>query len=176
MEESWEEAVGAWAKAALCKKENYHGGNFEGNQCRQLLQHLNALEDNFGNAKIPTMTPYQVALKEFNIIRTSCFRADQPADPNYRDMFEKFKTSYVKLNLDDDLSVTPKLHELFFHVPEFIDKNPDLPVGLVAEQTPECLHNRWKKFSQDRMIKNRDNPNYKQSFFDCVVAFNGKQI
>ena len=80
------------------------------------------------------------------------------------------------MNIDDDLSIIFKAHDMFFHVSSFIDKYLDIPIGLICEQTSESLHSRFEKFRAGRMIKNKDNPNYKESFLACVVAFNGKQV
>ena len=85
-------------------------------------------------------------------------------------MIAKFKVAYTNLNLDADISILVKVHELFFHVSEWIDKYPDIPIGLVCEQTGESLHSRFDKFCEGWMIKNRLNVNYKDKFFRCVVA------
>ena len=70
--QSWENIVKEWAKVSLSKRELYHGGEFEGNQCRSLLEHLSFFEDASGNPKILLMAPFLVTLKEFNKIWKKC--------------------------------------------------------------------------------------------------------
>merc|ERR1712110_974331 len=36
----WKSVVFEWANKSLCKRKNYQGGKFEGNQCRKLLANL----------------------------------------------------------------------------------------------------------------------------------------
>ena len=160
---------------SLSLRKPYHGGSFEGNSCKRLLENLHVFEDHLGNPKIPAMTPYLEVLKLFNSIRTGCFSAEK-ARPDYKELIAKFKVAYTNLNLDADVSILVKVHELFFHVSEWIDKYPDIPIGLVCEQTGESLHRRVDTFCDGRMIKNRLNVNYKEKFFRCMVAFNGKQM
>jgi len=174
MKERWDTEVDGWVKVSLSRRSNYHGGSFEGGQCKKLLEHLNFFEDNLGNPRVPEMMPFLQVLKLFNSIRKACFSSEK-ADPFYKDFIEKFKKAFVELNLDTDTSILPKVHDLFFHVSEFVEKYPDIPIGQVCEQTSESLHSRFDKFRQTRMIKNKDHPNYKTRFFNCVVAFNGKQ-
>ena len=122
------------------------------------------------------MTPYLEVLKLFDSIRTGCFSTEK-ARPDYKELISKFKVAYTNLNLDSDVLILVKVHELFFHVSEWIDKYPDIPVGLVCEQTSESLHSHFDKFCEQRiLIKNRQNPKYKDSFLSCIIAFNGKQV
>ena len=124
MKGMWKAMVEEWAKNSLARRSVYHGGNFEGNQCRQLLNNIRFFEDSHGNPKIPAMAPYLDTLKKFNIIREKCFSSKPVGDFDYHKAFDDFKASFLVVHsdfeyLEETASLIPKVHELFFHVTSF---------------------------------------------------------
>ena len=160
---------------SLSKRELYHGGEFEGDQCRSLLEHLSFFEDASGNPKIPMMAPFLVTLKAFNEIRKKCYSASGVA-PDYRESIKKFRDSYFELNKDFGLSITPTVHDICFHLEMFMEKYPDVLLGLVSEQTPESSHRVWANFIETRMISNQDHPLYATKLKSTFSLFNSKHI
>ena len=171
----WKEIVEGWAKKTLCKRELWHGGEFQGNQCKALLENLSYFEDNFGNAKIPLMAPFLVALKSFNEIRKKCFKATGP-EPGWQESIQRFKDSYFELNTDFGLSITPVVHDVCFHLQPFMEKYPEVFLGLVTEQTGESIHRVWVEFVQNRLITSQDHPDYPDKLLSALVAFNSQRI
>ena len=180
MEEKWPDQAMGWAKAALARSEVYHGGSFEGRQCKLLLTHLRYFEDSQGNPKDFEMAPYLVALKKFNVIRENCFKATLVEGFDHHQAFNDFMESFLVLHRDKDwdyeASVIFKVHEMFFHVAGFMDRYPTFPLGLISEQTSESLHSKFTQFSRNRLMKSTNSPKYPQNFLDVVVAFNSKRI
>ena len=121
------------------------------------------------------MTPFLVVLKAFNEVRKKCFIATA-ADPDYKDSIKKFKDAYMVCNEEFGLSVTPTAHDVFFHLEQFIEKYPEVYLGLVSEQTCESLHRLWLLFIEKRMIDNQDHPDYPTKFKQTLVSFNSKRI
>merc|ERR1712115_181676 len=176
MHQRWPELVLQWASKALCKREPYHGGEFEGNQCKKLLDNTQYLEDSFGNPQIFEMTPFINSLKSFNKIRVGCFNANYLA-PNYKELVDQFRNDYMVLVENFNVSIPSKVHEVFCHVTDWYDRHPDLFLGRFSEQSDESLHSKFKKFCEQRnLIKNVDSPNYGSSLCLAVATFNSKQI
>ena len=78
--------------------------------------------------------------------------------------------------LEETASLIPKVHELFFHVTSFMDRYPDLPLGLVAEQVHENVHSNFDDYASKRMIKNELHPKYAEKLKQVVVSYNSKRI
>ena len=87
------------------------------------------------------MTPFLVTLKAFNEVRKKCFRATGP-DPDYKESIQKFKESYFNLNLDFGISITPVVHDVCFHLQPFMEKYPEVFLGLQAESPVNCESSR----------------------------------
>merc|ERR1712242_216995 len=171
----WKELIEDWAKKTLCKRELFHGGEFQGNQCKSLLENLSFFEDNFGNPRIPLMAPFLTVLKAFNEVRKKCFSANGP-EPDYEQAIAKFRDSYLEVNKDFGMSITPTAHEAMFHLEQFMEKYPEVFLGIVSEHTSESLHRVWLKFCETRMIANQDHPDYPTKFKQTLVSFNSKRI
>ena len=159
----------------LCKRELYHGGEFEGPQIKRLLENLSFFEDSFGHPKIPEMAPFLVTLKAFNNIREKCFKASGP-EPDYKESIQKFKDSYFELNRDFGLTITPVVHDVCFHLQPFMEKHPDVFLGIVNEQTGESIHRVWLAFVANRLITSQDHPEYPDKLLSALVAFNSQRI
>uniref|UniRef100_A0A1I8I002 PPM-type phosphatase domain-containing protein n=1 Tax=Macrostomum lignano TaxID=282301 RepID=A0A1I8I002_9PLAT len=101
-----------WAyEAGICRQQ-YHGGCLEGPACKKLL--LKASE--LWSVLPPHLKLYATALQDFNAVREACFGQSLAAD--YSLYIARFQTTCRYL----ELSVTPKMHTLFDHVPAFCGK------------------------------------------------------
>ena len=101
LEELWPEGSNTWAKSCHAYKEGLHGGEFNGNSCMRLLhdESLSLLE-----TMIPTdHLAYVDAFHTFGVVVQSSF--GYYALPTFREDIEKFRESYLKL----DISVTVKV-------------------------------------------------------------------
>ena len=80
----------------------YHGGAFNGNDCRKLMKNVSVLED----IAPPEFHGFVDTFKSFYNVVKSCYGKEP-----------EFKKSYMKLGI----SATPKVHAVFYHVSEFCD-------------------------------------------------------
>ena len=96
-----------WLDACYIEKENYHGGTFTGNQARILLKNIDLLQSICSLSCLP----FVAVLRSLNRLVKACF--GQTLDPNFLEIIEKFRFDYLAL----DIPVTPKVHSVFFHVP-----------------------------------------------------------
>ena len=100
LEEVWPGA-NDWAKSCHAFKAGLHGGEFNGNSCMRLL-HEDSLD------KLEAIIPsehlaYVEAFHTFGIVVKSCY--GYAVMPSFRKDIERFKESYLKL----DISVTGKV-------------------------------------------------------------------
>ena len=80
-----------------------HGGEFNGNQCRRLLNNIYLLEVLLENAKIGFEGGKLIAaFKTFNAVRQTCF--GNVLNSSYRDSTFSFERAYKAL----EISITPK--------------------------------------------------------------------
>ena len=60
-------ALEAWLQSIHVKKTEYHGGQFEGNDCKKILRSMDSLEERCPAAFIPFVT----AFRSFNDVRVA---------------------------------------------------------------------------------------------------------
>ena len=127
-----------WARSCHVKKDSQYGGTFDGNACRRLLQNTDVLDSmiNLEGKKFVT------AFRDLNIVIKSCFGST--LEPHYEDAISCFKRSFMDLCI----SVTPKIHAIFFHVIDFCS-SVEKGLGCFSEQASESVHYsfkcEWKK-------------------------------
>lgn len=85
---------------------------FAGNACKTLLDKVDVLKSFCSRGCLK----YVQCFTDFKEVVTSCFSNNLHAD--YKIKIKKFEQSYLALNI----SVTPKVHTVFFHVTHFCDK------------------------------------------------------
>ncbi len=99
--------VSEWAQHNMIMRKQYRGGTVDGNACRKLLKRAVDL-----GQKLPdTFKVFAVALCHLNDVVHACF--GQEAADDYEDKIKDFKQTYLQLGI----SVTPKVHAIFNHVP-----------------------------------------------------------
>ena len=111
------------------KREEYHGGKFNGNDSRNLLKNVKLFEE----LCPPKFRNFVESFRALNEVATVCY--GRGLSPVYTDKIERFKVRYQMLNIN----TTPKLHAVFYHISEFCDIKK---IGLSpwSEQTAESLH------------------------------------
>jgi hypothetical protein len=118
----------------------YRGGSMEGNQCKMLLNKLSLLEE----VLPPQLLKFVNALKAFNLVRNACF--GEQLSPNFMTLVQEFKGTYLALGI----AVTPKVHAIFDHVPEFCNLKK-VGLGMFSEQASESVHadfkHTWQRFA-----------------------------
>ena len=164
MEKVWPNSE-SWLNSCFIKKTEYHGGGLEGNDCRKLLQNVKKLEDLCPQKH----QKFPVAFSSFNEVVSSCYGRNLKAD--YKEKISKFKDDYMRLKI----SVTSKVHAVFFHVHEFCDMT-DMGLGPWSEQTSESLHQEFNKCWENYNVKDQKNPIYQQRLLQAVQMFNNLNI
>ena len=105
-----------WSNKLSIYKPPIHGGEFNGNQSRSLLNNDSLLEELFENAKIGFEGGKLVAVfKTFNTVRQTWF--GNVLNSSYRDSLFSFERAYKTLGK----SITSKVYAAIRHIPEFID-------------------------------------------------------
>ena len=70
-----------WAKELGISRSTYHGGQFEGNQCRKMLEEVSILQLMMESSGSYVGMPHVQALRALNDVVTKTFGAD--LDPGY---------------------------------------------------------------------------------------------
>lgn len=165
MQKEFESDTLKWIKLCNVEREVTRGGTgFKGNSCKILLKKVDLLQSicELGCLK------YVEVLRNFNKVVDDCFKVK--LNPAFLDSIEKFKISYLNLNI----SVTPKIHAVFHHVKEFcIEKKKGL--GYYSEQAMESVHfdfNRiWSKYAVAE-----DHPDFDKRLLRAITEYNCSHI
>lgn len=154
-----------WAKVCNVSREFVHGAPaFPGNSCKLLLEKTDKLRQlcSIGCLK------YVKCFQDFAVVIESCFSTT--LKPNYLDSIETFKKSYCDLNI----SVTPKVHAVFFHVPDFCTKT-NKGLGSFSEQAMESVHCDFKKtWAKYKVYKTH--PDYENKLLTAVREYNSRHM
>lgn len=164
MEKVWS-GCEEWSSKLHVIRSEYHGGMFEGNECRKLLRNIDSLW---------TICPekycgFAQALEDFNEVVISCY--GNVLIPDFEEIICKFKNSYFQLGI----SVTPKVHAVIYHIPEFC-KYAGMGLGPWSEQTSESLHHDFNMTWANYKVKDMDNPRYANELLRAVCMYNGKNF
>ena len=102
-----------WSTKLNIKREEYHGGKFNGNDSRKLIKNLSVLKE---IAPTPSLRiqDFIATYDAFNDVVTACYGKNLAT--NYIDKINTFRQAYRKLRIN----VTPKVHAVFHHIPSFV--------------------------------------------------------
>ena len=160
LDKQWGECE-KWSSRLHIKREQYHGGQFNGNDSRKLLQNIDKLEE----ICPPQYEKFISTLKAFNDVVTSCYGRNLSSD--FESTICKFRIEYKKLRIN----VTPKVHAVFHHVPEFC-KLTKMGLAPWSEQAAESSHSEFTKIWERYKIKDTKHKKYSENLLDAVVVFN----
>lgn len=154
-----------WAKSCLVERNVTHGGSsFNINLCKKLFEKIYVLR-----SKCPiACLKYVKALEDFHLVVKACF--SQTLQPNFKECIANFRKSYSDL----EISITPKVHAVFFHVEDFCVKNKQA-LGFFSEQAMESVHFDFNSVWSKYMV-HVQNPQYMNSLLNAVCEFNGLHI
>lgn len=154
-----------WAKACHVQREiTYGSSGFKGNACRTLLHNIDILRSSSNLAVLK----YVQVFEDFNSVVSACF--GNVLENNYTTCIENFKKSYISLGV----SVTPKVHIVFFHVREFCHKT-GMSLGFFSEQAMESVHFDFKSV----WLKNKvgeNHPDYPTKLLRAVCSYNALHV
>lgn len=154
-----------WIEQLHVKREDYHGGSFNGNDSRKLLKNIAMLEQ----IAPENVSGFVETFKAFNKVVDSCYGKELL--PDYKVQIFEFKQCYKKLKI----GVTPKVHAVFHHIAEFCDV---VQMGLSpwSEQTAESLHSDFSKVWNNFKVRNTDHPEYGQRLLKAIVTYNSQHL
>ena len=124
-----------WLREKAIVRQAYHGGSLEGNQCKTLLSKCQEIREFLTESH----KNFADCFEAFNALRKACFGMD--LDPNWELALSKFEKSYRSLKIN----ITPKVHSLLHHVPQFIRRYGS-SLGPFSEQFIETLHSEYDRF------------------------------
>ena len=157
-----------WPLLLKLKLQPYHGGEFVGNDCHKLLKNIDVLQRIVESEKAEHMLGFVKTFQHFKSVVSSCF--GRTLNTAYVQHIKDFKNSYLQLSV----SVTPKAHAVFYHVPEFIALK-GLALAIFSEQSTETLHSifsaQWARYK-----RNPDHPSYGSQLRNCVIDYNSKHL
>lgn len=153
-----------WIKECYVeRKVTYHGCSLEGNSCKKLLNSLDSLR----SKKNIFLMKYVQLLEDLKNVIHDCF--GNYLEPTFDKSIEKFRQNY----LSSGLSVTPKIHAIFFHVLDFCQEKSH-SLGFYSEQAVESIHHDFNTIWSNYLIKNRKNPRYDNSLLKAIQQFNAR--
>ena len=142
----------------LCRKKGTKACSFEGNACKKLLDSVDKLRSKKNIHHIK----YVQLLQDLKNVIYGCFGNE--LKPSFEKSIENFKNNYLL----SGISVTPKIHAIFFHVLDFCNEN-NCRLGFYSEQAVESIHHKFKKLRSNYMVKKRENPKYDESIQPVVA-------
>ena len=74
-----------------------------------------------------------------------------------------------------EISVSPKIHAIFFHVDDYCELSQE-GLGFASEQTSESVHYDFGKMWQRYKIGLMDHPDYSRNLLKCTIAYNSKHL
>ena len=160
-----------WLNKIHIKQQNYHNGTFVGNDCLKMLKNIDTLQQIAESCNMFVIQKYIHILRCLYDIVKSCFGMN--LNPQYQYYIKNFENVYKDLGI----SITPKVHILIRHVPEFIKKH-NRSLGWYSEQALESTHyeflrNCWEKLGYKRTL---GHPDYAQKLMRAVIVYSSKKI
>ena len=158
-----------WINSLNLVFEPYHGHTLEGNGCSKVLKNLDLLEEIIP----PQFLPFLQCLKNFRDTLDSCF--GYSLDPYYKDVIERFKSSFNQLREAFGCSETNKLHIIFNHVEDFIEE-VGRPLGEYSEQELESSHSKFAQIWSRFKVKQLKSAAFPPHYLKAVLTFNALHI
>ena len=116
-----------------------------------------------------TLLSYVTCLRSLDKVVKTCFGQD--LDPNFEAIIQEFRINY----LDLDIPITPKIHGIFYHVPEFC-RISNSGLALFSEQASEAVHTDFESVWNNYKLTNLEHPKYKKQFLKAVQMYNSRHF
>ena len=146
------------AKSTLIhmKQEQYHAGQFIGNDCYKLLNSLDLLQRMDKQASAFQIFGFTDTFRKLKSVVSACF--GMILNDDFAEKIEHFKNSHLDLPL---CSVPPIAHTVFKHVKQFIDLKK-ATLGIYNEQDKESIHrifiSHWQRFKRGLIYPEYEKP------------------
>ena len=133
------------------------------------MKNLSSLEDILP----PEFLPFLHCLENFRDTLDSCF--GYSLDPFYKDVIQRFRTSFDVLRSLFGCSETNKLHIIFNHIGDFIEI-VGKPLGEFSEQELESSHSSFAKIWARYKVKQLKSAFFAPNYLKAVLTFNSLHI
>ena len=112
---------------------------------------------------------YVRVFDDFKKVVCSCF--GNHLEKDYKTCIAAFKKSYTDLRI----SITPKVHAVFFHVEQFCDKK-GIGLGFFSEQAMESVHYDFLKSSWEMNKVAANHPDHPKKLLRAVCSYNALHV
>ena len=148
LEEKIPTLVEEWVAYSQAQRVSYHGGIFEGNGCKALVDKVDFLEMlvmNDPTEHTAFVMSIVKVLRNFGKMRHSCY--SKTLQPGFETDNDNYATSIENVVSDHDVSLILKNHIAKFHVKPWCEKT-GVGLGARSEQTAEASHKKFRKIWQ----------------------------
>ena len=164
--------VKEWVAFAEAQRNAYHGGTFNGNNCKRLVDAVDFLEL-LVTKDLYDFTPFALAmvdvLRKLRSVRHACYGTELL--PNYQDALDQYQKATLNLVKDFSVNLILKDHIADFHVAHWIDLH-GVGLGASSEQTAESVHNIFaNKYWDPRFKVAETSPHFPRQLLRAVCAF-----
>ena len=143
--------VDEWVKHSNAPRNAYHGGVFEGNGCKSLVDNVDYLEMlvlKDPAKRSPIVLSIIEVLRAFGKMRHSCYA--KILQPDFEKRIDNYSAALDNAVSDHDVSIILKNHIAKFHVKTWCQRK-QVGLGARSEQAPEASHKKflktWQKFA-----------------------------
>ena len=157
-----------FAKEHHIVRAAYHGGGFEGNQMKKMLDKHEELL-----AVVPEESkPFVECLAALKMVVDSSFGIR--VSPDYKELILKFEEKYKSLPIHK----TPSIHSVISHVKDFYDLHgTDLGLGFYSEQSTEAAHSDFLNSVWLQGYKVPDtHPKYRENLLNAGAKYNSRHL
>ena len=154
-------------------KENYHGTNYEGNECSKILKNINLLKQCLVmTEKTSDIVNTLEHVKSF--ISACC--GTKPKD-NWEETIDVLSEAWSDLHAKHTISITNKIHIIQSHVKDYISLTGK-GLGKVCDQIVESCHSALNKrlVASGYHRKNLEGDSQGEMLFRGVLHFNSYNI
>ena len=167
------EIVKEWVAFAGAQRNAYHGGTFNGNNCKRLVDAADYLEV-LVTKDFYDFTPFSLAmvdvLRKLRAVRHSCFGTE--LRPDYKTNLEKYQEATLNLVQDFGVNLIVKDHIADFHVAPWLEEH-GVGLGSSSEQTAESVHSIFaNKYWDPRFKVSEKSPHFPRRLLRAACAFN----
>lgn len=162
-----------WAKRLSIHQSPHHGGQFAGNCCSKLLQHVDLLQQMLQSSGGGAAMPVVHALRSFRDVQRTCFGA-RLLD-GFEEAISEFTAAYQRLAIP----ISPKVHAVLDHVAPFLREQSAAPLGarglgFWSEQASESVHADFLRVWTRGQKLPLGHPGYARQLLRCVAAYNAR--
>ena len=165
--------VKEWVAFAGAQRNAYHGGTFNGNNCKRLVDAADYLEV-LVTKDFYDFTPFSLAmvdvLRKLRAVRHSCFGTE--LYPNYQDALVQYQKATLDLAKDFSVNLILKDHITDFHVAHWFELH-GVGLGSSSEQTAESVHSIFEnKYWVPSFKVSEESPHFPRRLLRAACTFN----